>query len=274
MNARLAGRVRSGAIVLAIVLVITYINRQYDHSLRHSSFLTGWLLFASMLILAAYQVRKKLSFLPLADARRWLQFHLYLGLSTSVVFLLHAGLQWPHSVFGYLLYSCYVLLFFSGVLGLALSRVVPARLTSRGEEVIFEQIPVYRRRVFKQVEELVVQGSTGLANSPVAQLYLEELVPFLSRPHGWIGHLIHSERHRVDMVKKIDDAKVFLDPAERESADEIIECVRVKDDLDYHFVWQGILKLWLFVHIPLTYVMLVLMTVHAVVACAFASSHL
>lgn len=274
MNARFARRLRNGSIVLAIVLAIGHFDRRLDDSLRSSTFLTGWFLFASMLVLAAYQVRKKVSFLPLIDTKGWLQFHLYLGLSTSVVFLLHAGWQWPHSVFGYLLFSCYVSLFLSGVLGLVMSRVVPGRLTSRGQEVIFEQIPLHRRQIFKQVEGLVIHNSAGLTNSPVAQLYLDELVPFFSRPRGWLSHLVHSDRHRVDMLRKLDDAKVFLNREEEKSADEIIECIRIKDDLDYQFVWQGILKLWLFVHVPLTYVMLVLMAVHAIVACAFASSHL
>jgi hypothetical protein len=46
--------------------------------------------------------------------------------------------------------------------------------------------------------------------------------------------------------------------------------VRQKDGLDYHHALQLTLKLWLFVHIPLTYSLLIFSLVHLVLVYAFA----
>ena len=51
--------------------------------------------------------------------------------------------------------------------------------------------------------------------------------------------------------------------------DAIIRQVQRKDDLDYQYALQGALKLWLFVHIPLTYGLLVLAIFHGLAACAY-----
>ncbi len=55
-------------------------------------YLTGWILFGLILVLTAYNVRKKLAFLPLFSSRTWFQIHVYTGLFTGLAFLLH--LRW------------------------------------------------------------------------------------------------------------------------------------------------------------------------------------
>jgi hypothetical protein len=59
-----------------------------------------------------------------------------------------------------------------------------------------------------------------------------------------------------------DDEKVALNA--------LAELVELKDELDYQYAHQGILKTWLFLHIPLTYVLLILASVHGYLAHAFA----
>ena len=51
--------------------------------------------------------------------------------------------------------------------------------------------------------------------------------------------------------------------------EEIARLVREKDGLDYHHAHQLLLKIWLFVHIPLTYSLLLFILVHVVVVFAF-----
>ena len=52
---------------------------------------------------------------------------------------------------------------------------------------------------------------------------------------------------------------------------ELGELVLMKDDLDYHYALQGALKIWLFVHIPVTFVMLILAVFHGLMAQAFST---
>ncbi len=55
-------------------------------------------------------------------------------------------------------------------------------------------------------------------------------------------------------------------PDERGILAQIVERIRAKDDLDFQQARQGVLKGWLFVHIPLTYSMLLAGMVHGILA--------
>ena len=54
--------------------------------------------------------------------------------------------------------------------------------------------------------------------------------------------------------------------------DELLELVHAKGDVDFHRSLQGALKLWLFVHLPLSLVLLLLIAVHVVVVHAFGAA--
>ena len=45
--------------------------------------------------------------------------------------------------------------------------------------------------------------------------------------------------------------------------------VEAKDDLDYHYAHQAVLKYWLFVHVPLAYSLVLVSGLHVVLAFAF-----
>ena len=49
-------------------------------------------------------------------------------------------------------------------------------------------------------------------------------------------------------------------------------CFETKDQLDFHQAMQGLLKGWLFVHIPLTYALLLFALVHLVLVYAFSGA--
>ena len=61
----------------------------------------------------------------------------------------------------------------------------------------------------------------------------------------------------------------YLSRPGRETGRQLARLVREKDDLDYHRALQGRLKLWLFVHIGLTYGLLFAAILHGVLAHSF-----
>ena len=105
-----------------------------ERQLTSSSFATGYILLAAVLFLALYNVRKKLPFLPLGRSATWLQWHLYVGIASVGVFVLHAGLRWPTGILQTTLAACYVCTVVSGLVGLYLTRTIPAQLARVGEE--------------------------------------------------------------------------------------------------------------------------------------------
>src|SRR6185312_7416018 len=70
---------------LSSVLAVS-LHAEYAGVMPRIAYLSGWLLFAVMLILTFYNARKKLSFLPLLTSEGWLQFHIYAALFTAVLF--------------------------------------------------------------------------------------------------------------------------------------------------------------------------------------------
>ena len=71
-------------------------------------------------------------------------------------------------------------------------------------------------------------------------------------------------------MTKADDLRRFTNEAERAALDKLAALVRQKDGLDYHRALQLTLKLWLFVHIPLTYGLLVFTVLHIVLVFGFS----
>ncbi len=266
-------RWRNFSILLFLVAAVTGSDTLLSVSSQPTSYLWGWLLLALLLGLTLYNLRKKIPFLPLGSSSLWLQFHIYGGLLSFVLFAVHIGYRIPSGIFETVLSILYLSVFFSGIAGLLLSRILPARLTTRGEEVLFERIPQFVRQVRESVEQDVVQCISEKESTAIPEFYLTRLKTFFERPlHHW-QHLFHSSRPRQALLLDIKSQEPYLNEQEKELMQSIAERVCVKDDLDYQYALQATLKYWLFIHIPLTYVLLVFAIFHVVLVYAFAGGN-
>jgi hypothetical protein len=269
----LAGRrLRNATLALAAFLTIAGALWLHHVALRDISFSSGWLLVGAFVVLAAYNLRKKLPFLPLADSASWMQLHIYLGLLAVGVFLLHTGLSLPNGILESSLWATTVLLLASGLLGLAVTRSAPRGLTEHGERVIFERIPVLRAQLAREVRELVEASAAAGSSETLASYYPERLQPFFARPRNLARHLLGSRVPLQRLCRELQALKRYMSEADADRLDRIEDCVIAKDNLDYQYAWQGVLKGWLFLHIPLTYATAVLATVHVALAYAYASA--
>tara|TARA_R110002095_G_scaffold105647_4_gene92452 strand:- start:2814 stop:3635 length:822 start_codon:yes stop_codon:yes gene_type:complete len=259
------------AAFVIISLIIVASCNLFAITLSHTSFVTGTVLLICLLMLAGYQLRKKLSILLIGKTSAWLQFHIFLGLLTSVLFMLHIKMQIPDGLFEFVLFLNYLTVFFSGVAGWILSRRIPHRLLSRGEEVIFERIPLHRRNIHEKVKSLVRESNTS-EKAAIPDFYEEHLRTFFEGPRNQLRHILHSERHRHELSQKITALKPFLNPQELAVLQQLTEQIQLKDDLDYQYVFQAIIKLWPFVHVPLTYSLIIFALYHTLAVCAFAST--
>jgi len=71
------------------------------------------------------------------------------------------------------------------------------------------------------------------------------------------------------LLSELDALDRYLNAEERETMTQLAEFVRAKDNLDFQRAVQGMLKGWLFVHIPLTYALLLFAAVHGLLAWRF-----
>lgn len=236
-----------------------------------TTFLSGWILFGLILALVIYNFRKPLPFLPLGTSIDWLQFHVSAGLLTLVLFVLHIGLRVPNGPLEVTLALLFAAGAGSGLVGLILSRVLPRRLATCGEEVPFERIPAVRKRLGEKAEVIVALTASEEPSTCLAEFYDRRLASFFDGPRNYWGHLFASPRPRRALLIDLETLDSHLSEKERASVEEVRDLIRVKDDLDHQEALQGTLKYWLFVHIPLAYSLLILALVHAIVVSAYTA---
>jgi hypothetical protein len=235
-----------------------------------NTFLSGWLLFALTLALTFFNARKKLPFLPAGSAESWLQFHIYVGFFTAALFFIHISYHWPRGWFNAVLGALYALVMLSGIIGLVWTRSYPKRLTTRGGEVLFERIPGIRRSLQEEAEAMALKSVAEAQSTTIANFYTEHLVDFFSGPQNCWLHLVEVRSPLNDLLTKIGNLNRFLNEQERTVTVRLAELVRQKDGLDYEYALQSTLKGWLFVHIPLTYSLLLFTLAHLVIVYAFS----
>jgi hypothetical protein len=251
-----------------VILVGGYLK--FHDQVSGFPFISGWLLFAFMMVLTVYNARKRLPFLPLGSSEAWLQFHLYLGLLTAVLFGVHIAFRPPTGWFDGVLAALYLGVTISGLFGWFVSRSLPKRMTARGGEVVFERIPAIRQSLLQQAEALALKSVPEGKSTTIADFYVKHLDSFFRGPQNRLKHLFEIRRPLQHTVYQISDLNRFLNDNERLIMDRIGELVRQKDGLDYHHSLQLTLKVWLFVHIPLTYGLLIFSLTHIVIVYAFS----
>lgn len=241
-------------------------------ALQVHQYLSGWLLLGSIVFLLFYNIKKKLSMLPIGSNALWLQLHIYVGLLSALLFFLHVDWGLPNGWIETALYGLFVCILFSGLLGLYLSKTFPRRLTRRGEEVVFERIPGFIAQLREEAEQLTIEAAGTTYSSSIPDFYTSNLASFFIKPRYFFNHLVHSHIHLIRLLRDLEDLQRYLDDKEKVYAQKLMRLVKRKDYLDYHYTLQFSLKAWLFAHVPLTYGLLVFLALHVVFVYAFHSN--
>ena len=260
---------RTGVLLVAILALI-WVWRHFVPSLRHLAYFTGWALLGLMIFLTLYNARKKLPFLPLGSSRLWLQLHVYLGYFSAALFLAHVSWRLPQGGFEITLALLFVIVAGSGVVGLWWSRYVPGRLTSRGGEVLYERSPLIRRALQDRAEALALESVTTGHTTTIADFYSTQLADFFRGPRNFSQHLFAGDQPLNQLRARMEDLGRFLTPEQKQRLDELGALVQQKDSLDHQYALQSSLKWWLFVHIPLTYSLLLATGLHLILVHGFS----
>jgi hypothetical protein len=267
---RFADRRRINVVTAAVlVTLIVALDRLLAASLLPAAFLSGWTLLAIVVLLAAYNVRKRLTFLPAGASSLWLQVHVYAGLVSIAVFAAHVRYGLPRGGLEWTLFLLYAGVAGSGVAGLVVTRTFPPRLNTRGENVIFERIPRLRRRLREEAESIVLASVETGNVTTISDLYRARLLDFFAGPRHLWHHAVGSARPRHDLLRELGALHRYLSTDDAKSLERLTNLVELKDDLDYRHARFTVLRGWLFVHIPLTYALLIVMLVHVVVVHAY-----
>lgn len=231
-------------------------------ALRPSAMYTGWLLLALVLGLTLLNARKQVPFLPLLSASAWLQAHVYVGWITCLVFFLHGGLRLPAGRLEGALAAVFLVVAASGAAGLWLSRWLPPRLARSGESLVYERIPLLRHRLREEARDLVRRAELETKSTSLSDFYLRVLHPYFLRTPRLFAPFAGDDPAYHQVTLELGEFRRFLDAREVAFADQVAGLLEAKRNLDAQHAGQRLLKLWLFAHLPLTYVLLVLIAAH------------
>ena len=265
-------RLRNCAALVLVSLLAWCLVSLYSISLHFTAITSGLVLLALLLALAFFNPRKKLPFLPLLRASSWLQFHIYAGWFAVILFLFHVGFRLPRGLLETSLAILFVIVALSGAAGIVISRTWPTLLTEHGENVLLERIPGMRTQLQGEVEALTWKSVKETGSFTISEFYARRLKPYFDRPRHVVYHLLDFADPLNRILLEVEGLDRYLTEAERKILAEITDRIRAKDNLDFQYAGQGLLKYWLFFHVPITMALLLLAFLHGTVALLYAGA--
>lgn len=257
-------------IALLVWVAITILAWHSERSLGKSSGITGYALFAVVLALGFFKVRKRLLVLPLGTVRQWMLGHVVLGVMGVMLYFQHTGTLWPGGLYEQLIAAVFYVVTLSGIAGYFLQRILPHRLVDLEGEVIYERIPAEVAALREEIEELILNAVTELGSDTLGRYYTESLEWFFWRPRFLVAHLLGSGRSAGWIRGRITALKRYLNDGERAYLSRIEEIALRKSRLDAHYACQSVLKFWLFIHVPASVLLVLLACWHLLVVNIYA----
>lgn len=224
----------------------------------------GYGVAAALLLVAVslYAVRRRavrpVSRLGLGRARTWLYLHQYGGLLVALLMLMHSGFRVPTGVVTWWLWALVLWSAATGLVGLGLQRWIPRVLASGlAVEAVYERIP-------ELVDELRAMADrlAAACSEPVRALYARRVAPALAGPERRWLYFFDITGGKAAQLGEFDHLRRLLPPDEREKLGELSRLYKTKLQLDAHYTLQRALKLWPWIHVPTSLVVLVLLALH------------
>jgi len=245
-----------------IVIAARDHSRQIEVKLGDASVFTGWFLFLLMFFLALFNLRKRLSMIPLGSAATWLKLHVAGGVLAVPLFYLHTGTWFPHGLYEQIMTVMFYLLTVNGILGYLVQKVYPTRLTQRSVEVIYERIPAELAQLRVQAEDLIMECARETSQETLASHYFNHFDWFFREPRFYFKHLVGSQEAEQWVRYQCATIKRYLSKEGLIYLDRLEALAETKNDIDFHFAGQGIMKIWLLFHIPLAMGLIILIAWH------------
>jgi len=246
----------------------------------------GLMLFAALL-----SVRKKFTRWRIGRAQTWMRGHLWLGLLSYPLILFHGGFRFGSGL-TFTLMLIFSMVIVTGIGGAVLQHYMPRVMTERvGYETIYYQID--------RVQAQLAQEAEGLLSS----LYRKHaqyglLVPASEKTHASATILVSFSEESGDQLREAYESTIKPYLAQRRAYRHelydgrrakalfvelrtvtpapvagVVDCLESicteKRDLDRQSRMHLILHGWLLAHLPLSFLLIVLGGIHAVMAVRY-----
>jgi len=264
---------RRHTISVTLVALLSYgvyfLNAQFLNNVQSPQLLTGWLLFSLLILLISFNVRKKLTFLPLMSVYLWLQVHISIGLLALFIFSMHLSFQLPNGKFEIVLATIFVVAIISGFIGLWLSRVLPKFLREHSENVVFERIPALRSLLIQQAQAELQKAIEEKSDAVLLHYFTDRVLPFLQESHYSLYYFLTPRKVYLAWNSEFDNLQGLLSRNEIEIVYTLRAIIYKKIGLDFQQSGRTYLRYWLYWHIPLAYVLVMCSLAHLTLVYGF-----
>ena len=256
----------------ALVLVLHYLyyrSRTVAYGGSVEGLLYGVACTGLIAILMYLGIRKRSYSSSSGTLQGWVSAHVYLGLLTLLIIPMHAGFRfgWDVHTLAFVLLAIVVL---SGIVGIVLYLNIPSRLTKFEARQQADKIDGEIGRLLVDMRALVKDKSDALV-----QLYKSEVAALQeARLQGW-SLLLRGQGSDLLALRSADLAKkVSSIPSEDQAAFQILSQLLLKKaQLELNLMRQmrlrNALQAWLYVHVPVSIVLVVTIGLHLVMVFVY-----
>lgn len=266
-------------LIAAVSAAFIWLVWIYGNGLRDPRYLDGWVLAVGMAVQLYFHIAIKSASLTPKAAMRWRKVHVFLGYVLIAAFISHSDFAFPDTGFEWALWAGFVLVTLSGVFGTYLSWSLKSKRLI-DESISYDRIPSLRADLAREVQGIVATTDPAAADIAlpglphdawIMDLHTAHLRDFFDGPRNLAAHLTGSQRPLKRLIDEINTLSRYVDKQGQEKLAVIKDLVIEKDQLDFARVYLALTKAWLFVHVPVTYGLIVLSVLHVLIAYSFSS---
>lgn len=260
----------------------------------------GSIAFAFMLFAGLLGARKKVPIWRVGRAQAWMRGHLWLGFLSFPLIFFHSGFRFGVGLTRVLMWL-FLVVFVSGIIGAVVQHFMPKLTTQRIPlETIYEQIGRVRSQLVAEAQTLIDEASSALAGSlsqateqqraasasagtiggltvasgmqvdegasiQLQEFFRREMQPYIAQ--GGARAMALADRNRSQGM--FQQLRLLLPLNLHPAVDDLENICEEKRELDQQTQYHRILHGWLLVHIPVSYALLLLGAVHAMMALRY-----
>lgn len=237
----------------------------------------GTLAALIMLFAALLSARRKVPGWRIGSAQAWLRAHIWLTLLSVPWVLFHGGFRMGGPLTFWLM-SIYIIIIASGIAGLMIQQFMPQRMSLRiPREMVRDEIErileanrqearVRYDAVMSRLEASVA-GKEAIrpleGRAPLEAFYREVVAPYLE------GRM-DDQKLDADWCRgRVEEVKTLISPELDETVESFADLCEERRQLLLQKQMHGLLHGWLYVHVPLSMVVMVILLVHIVQALKY-----
>jgi len=261
---RYGRRWRLITLVLFLALAGSWVWYRQTESFLHGGtpmgLIYGFLSLFLMTLLLYFGIRKRAYRSRFGKLEEWLQAHIWLGIFSLFVIVAHTGFRFEDKI-AVALFVVIVTTILSGILGAVLYRTVPRELTAVQSNLSGAEISEQLNQLTKAMAR-IASGRSAPFQRVYYGLLKESLPGYLA---GW-RLLVSKPSKVVERKGEWTNLVALVDKAEQTDLRQLLVLSRQHKELHLRLLYQqryrNILDFWLYLHIPLSIAMVVLIVAH------------